>query len=110
MCIRDREYALVNVAGADGGFVGDVREACEKVLTDVADKCFDTEYLKAEQTVRIMDFIEKTYAVDPEFRWEKYPYCAVFRVSENRKWLSLRHILGKISMKEQKVIFNKIEG
>lgn len=83
------EYALVNVAGADGGFVGDVREACEKVLTDVADKCFDTEYLKAEQTVRIMESIEKTYAVDPEFLWEAYPDCAVFRVSENRKWFAV---------------------
>ena len=83
------EYALVNVAGADGGFVGDVREACEKVLTDVSDKCFDTEYLKAEQTVRIMESVEKTYDVTPEFLWEDYPDCAVFRVSENRKWFAV---------------------
>lgn len=83
------EYDLVNVAGAEGGFVGDVREACEKALTDVSDKCFDTEYLKAEQTVRMMEYIEKIYTTEPEFLWEKYPDYAVFRVSENKKWFAI---------------------
>ena len=89
------EYALVNVAGAEGGFVGDVREACERVLTDVSDKCFDTEYLKADQTVRMMGYIEKTYTTEPEFLWEKYPDCAVFRISENRKWFAVIMTVAK---------------
>lgn len=39
--------------------------------------------------MRMMGYIEKKYATEPEFLWEKYPDCAVFRISENRKWFAI---------------------
>jgi len=82
------EYVLVKVPSASGGFVGCVREACEGVLADVADRCFRTELRKAEQAKRITTFLEEHYEVKPEFLWERYPNYAVFRIPENGKWFA----------------------
>ena len=83
------EYVLVHVDSARGGFVGDVRTSCEKVLTDIAARCFDTEILRAEQTKRTLARIKSEFAVEPEFLWEKYPDCAAFRRPDNRKWFAV---------------------
>lgn len=85
----NEEYDLVNVSGAQGDFVGDVRGACKKILADVAGKCFDTEILKAEQTNRLLDFINDRYGVEPEFLWERYPGYAAFRRQDNEKWFAV---------------------
>lgn len=82
------EYVLVHVPSAVGGFVGDVRACCEKLLVNISDKCFNTEILKAEQTKRTVEFIKKTYAAEPEFLWERYPNYAVFRIKESQKWFA----------------------
>ena len=83
------EYVLVHVDSARGGFVGDVRKACEKVLLDIAAKCFDTEILKAEQTKRTLAFIKAEFSAEPEFLWEKYPDYAAFRRPDNQKWFAI---------------------
>lgn len=83
------EYVLVHVSGAEGGFIGDVRIACEKVLIDLSNKCFHTERLKAEQTKRMVEFMRRQYDSSPEFLWERYPNCAVFRIRENEKWFAI---------------------
>jgi predicted DNA-binding protein (MmcQ/YjbR family) len=83
------EYVLVHVDSARGGFVGDVRNACEAVLADIAARCFDIETLKAEQTKRALAWIRSEFSAAPEFLWEKYPDCAVFRRPENRKWFAV---------------------
>lgn len=83
------EYVLVHVEGAIGGFVGDVRAACEKVLIDISNKCFNIEVLKAEQTKKIIEFVKNSYNAEPEFLWESSPDYAVFRISENRKWFGV---------------------
>ncbi len=85
----DEEYVLVHVSSAEGGFIGNVRNACEKVLIDISNKCFHTELLKAEQTKRIVEFINKHYDAKPEFLWEKYPNYAAFRIKENEKWFAV---------------------
>lgn len=85
----DEEYVLVHVANAVGGFVGEVRDACENKLRDVSDKCFTTEVLKAEQTKRMVNFIENNLGVKPEFLWKQYPNDAVFRVADNEKWFAI---------------------
>ncbi len=33
-------------------------------------------------------FIFETYAAEPEYLWVKYPTCAVFRHTGNRKWFA----------------------
>ncbi|MDD3193568.1 MAG: MmcQ/YjbR family DNA-binding protein [Oscillospiraceae bacterium] len=84
----EEEYALVNAEGAQGGFVAEVRSACEQVLTDIAQQCFDTEILKAEQTKRVLAVIRSKYGVQPEFLWDKFPDCAAFRRQDNKKWFA----------------------
>jgi len=83
------EYVLVRVPGAAGGFIGDVRSACEVVLRDIAGRCFCTERLKAEQAKRTAALIRERFGAEPEFLWEKYPNCAVFRAKENGKWFAI---------------------
>ena len=83
------EYVLVHVDSARGGFVGNVRCACEKALLDVAAKCFDTEILKAEQTKRALAYMKSEFAAEPEFLWEKYPDYAAFRRPDSRKWFAV---------------------
>jgi predicted DNA-binding protein (MmcQ/YjbR family) len=83
------EYVLVHVDNAQGGFVGDVRKACEKALADIAAGCFDTEILRAEQTRRTLAWIKSEFSAGPEFLWEKYPDYAAFRRPDNRKWFAI---------------------
>jgi len=83
------EYVLVHVDSARGGFVGEVRSCCEKVLADVAAKCFDTEILRAEQTKRTLACLKSAFSAEPEFLWEKYPDCAAFRRPDNQKWFAV---------------------
>ena len=83
------EYVLVHVDSAQGGFVGDVRNACENALADIAAKCFDTEILRAEQTRRTLAWIRSEFSAEPEFLWERYPDYAAFRRPDNRKWFAV---------------------
>ena len=83
------EYVLVHVASASGGFVGEVRDACEKKILDVSNKCFTTEILKAEQTKRVVSFIESKFGAIPEFLWEQYPNYAAFRIADNKRWFAI---------------------
>lgn len=50
----EEEYALVHARNAQGTFINEVRSACENVLINLSQKCFNTEILKAEQTKRII--------------------------------------------------------
>ena len=83
------EYVLVHVDSAQGGFVGDVRKACERALADIAAKCFDTEILRAGQTKRTLAYMKAEFSAEPEFLWEKYPDYAAFRRPDNQKWFAV---------------------
>ncbi len=83
------EYALVHIESAQGGFVGEVRAACEAVLTDLAQSCFDSDFLKAKQTKRIVGAIQSDFGVAPSFLWADSPDCAAFRRLDNKKWFAL---------------------
>jgi predicted DNA-binding protein (MmcQ/YjbR family) len=83
------KYVLVHVDSAQGGFVSEVRKACEKTLLDVAAKCFDTEILRAEQTKRTLAWMKANFSAEPEFLWERYPDYAAFRRPDNRKWFAV---------------------
>lgn len=85
----NEEYVLVHVENAAGGFVGDMRDACGKVLTDISNKCFNVENFRAEQTKRILSYIKTRYDIEPGFLWDKYPNDAAFRKKENKKWFAI---------------------
>ena len=83
----NEEYTNIRTE-MDGEFVNKVREEYKKLLTDIKDKCFINKYFINDQTNRITEFINNKYSVNPEFLWEKYPGCAIFRNKNNKKWFA----------------------
>lgn len=83
------EYVLYRVPGASGGFVGAVKAECERILTDVAEKCFVPDDFKSPQTKQLIEYIRGRYGDEPEFLWEKFPDYAAFRRKDNRKWYAV---------------------
>ncbi len=82
------EYILYKT-NAVGAYVGEVRAAVESVLTDISERCFEPSVFKAEQTQRVMDYVNEKYGDELEFLWEKFPDNAIFRRTDNRKWYGL---------------------
>lgn len=87
--LTDEEYAPVKVAAAQGSFLAELRAACEQLLSEVAEKCFDTDVFKAEQTRRILHHMAEKYGCAPEYLWEKSPDSAVLRHKSNQKWFAV---------------------
>lgn len=87
----DDEYALIKT-DACGGFVGDVKEACEEVLYDISNKCYDYDVFKTDHARAAVGYINMALKTNTEFLWhDKTPtdYNAVFRHRINEKWFAL---------------------
>ncbi len=80
------EYTLVNVEGAVGEFVGQVRKEYIDVISDIYDKCSIVEVFKSDYAKKIIEYIYEKYEGVPEFLWDKYEGTAVFRHKETLKW------------------------
>ena len=93
--ISNEEYLLYKVTDAVGAFVGQVRDACEHVLTDIAEKCFDAESFSGDKTRAVIEYARNKYSNEPEFLWEKYPDCAVLRRTDTRKWYAVLMTIPK---------------
>ena len=107
-------YTLHLVEGASGSFVGSVKNAYEKILADIAANCFDDENFKSAQTTWLVEFIQKNFADEPEFLWEKFPNYAVFRRKDNRKWYAVimsvpRNKLGLDGVEELEILNLRVE-
>ncbi len=79
------EYILYKTT-AQGVFVGNVREAVEAVLIDIADKCFDSDVFKQMQTLQLTEYAAKAYGDRPEFLWKDTPDNAILRRKDSGKW------------------------
>lgn len=88
-------YTLHLNDGAAGSFVGVVRAEFEQILTDIAQKCFDTEVFKSKQAKEIIDYIRAKYGDELEFLWQKFPDNAVWRRKDNKKWYGALLIIPK---------------
>lgn len=82
----DDPYTLYLVEDAVGGFVGSVRADYERVLTDIAAKCFDREVFGSSGAKAVLSYAEKKYGNSAEYLWEKFPGNAVLRRRDNAKW------------------------
>ncbi|MDD4510344.1 MAG: MmcQ/YjbR family DNA-binding protein [Oscillospiraceae bacterium] len=82
----DEEYILHRVPGVSGSFVGTVREACEKMLAEISDKCFDPEIFKSAQAKQLIEYVRSAYGDELEFLWQKFPDNAVWRRKDTQKW------------------------
>lgn len=79
------EYVLYKT-NATGSFVGEVRNAIEAILTQVADQCYNTEIFKSIQAKEIICYVRDKYGDELEFLWEKFPDNAIWRRKDNEKW------------------------
>ena len=79
-------YTLHLAAGANGSFIGSIREAYEAALLDVVEKCGDRDVFKTANAQAVMAYIRKKYGDEPEYLWDKFPDNAIFRLPANQKW------------------------
>lgn len=88
--VRDKDtgepYTLFLAKNAVGSFVGAVRSEYEKILSDIAEKCFEKEVFHSAAAKHVIAYIQNTYGDTPEYLWEKFPDNAVFRRKDSRKW------------------------
>ena len=82
----EEEYTLVYVATSTGSFVGSVRTECENVLTDIVEKCYESDIFKSEYAKLIIQYIRDKYGAEAEYLWEKFPNNAIFREKTTKKW------------------------
>lgn len=85
----DEPYTLFLADGAAGSFVGAVRAAYEQVLTDIAEKCFDTVIFKSEYSQQVINYVKQKYGGELEFLWEKFDDNAIWRRQDNSKWYGI---------------------
>lgn len=104
---NEMEFALVDVEGVEGQFVGEVRQNYEDIIRDVIIKCTSKEAFKSNQAKEIIEYIEKRYGDKLEFLWEKFDDNAIWRNKQNNKWYGVLLIIpeNKLGLKSD----NKIE-
>ena len=80
------DYVLHLVSGAEGAFVGQVREEYERVLGRIAAGCFEKDAFKSEEARRVIEYVREKYHGELEFLWEKFSGNAIFRRQDTAKW------------------------
>lgn len=78
------EYVLYKTS-APGAYIGAVRMAAAAELQEIADQYFKPSVFSAPQTLRVLDFMSKTYGDAPEFLWEKFADNAVWCRKDTKK-------------------------
>ena len=82
------EYLALRIEG-QGEFVSKVREEYKSILSDIKKHCCDEKPFISEQANRMTKYIKEKYNNEPEFLWDKFKGCAIFRNSNNKKWYAL---------------------
>ncbi|MBQ7524579.1 MAG: MmcQ/YjbR family DNA-binding protein [Alphaproteobacteria bacterium] len=83
------EYVLHNVPGAEGEFVGAVRQAYYAALADIRDKCFIDDVFKSPDARAVIKYASERYGDKLEFLWKKLPIAAVLRRKDSHKWYAI---------------------
>lgn len=91
-------YTLHLVSEAKGEFVGRVRAEYQKVLQEIAEKCFDSSIFGGECSKKVIEYARAKYGDELEFLWERYPDAAVLRRKDNQKWYALFMTIPKAKL------------
>ena len=67
-------YTLHLVEGVNGAFVGKIREAYEKTLSDISEKCFEMDVFQYKQSKLVIKYAYEKYGDRVE------PYLHIFRM------------------------------
>ncbi|MCQ2575436.1 MAG: MmcQ/YjbR family DNA-binding protein [Treponema sp.] len=79
----DEKYALLDVASANGAFVGNLREKVSELMNQIFAECFETADVKQ----KYVDYLESEFGVKGEFPWDG-DNSSVYRCP-NGKWFGL---------------------
>ena len=85
----DEEYIAFRIEQQIGTFISHVRESYQSILMDIRDHCFEKCYFVSHQANRITEKISNLYHREPEFMWEKFPQCGVFKGTGDQKWFAV---------------------
>ena len=88
-------YTLHLVENVQGSFVGKVKDEYEKVLSGIAENCFENDVFKFEYSKLVIKYAKEKYGDDVEYLWEKFPDNAVCRRKDNKKWYFAILTVGK---------------
>lgn len=107
------EYILYKTKSV-GSFVGEVRQAIEAVLMQVAENCYDVEVFESPQSKEVISYVRRKYGDELEFLWKKFPDNAVWRRKDNAKWYGAiltvaKNKLGLNSNEEVEIIDLRIQ-
>lgn len=83
------EYVLYRTESATGSFVGEARRECANVLDDIAKKCYDKCNFQTRQSGELIAYVRARYGDELEFLWDKFPYDAVWRRRDTKKWYAI---------------------
>ena len=73
------ELYTLHLTSETGAFVGKVREEYEKILSEVAQNCFENNVFKSKYAYALIDYAKEKYGDLPEYLWEKFPDNAIIR-------------------------------
>lgn len=79
-------YILHLIENTAGSFVGNIKQQYEKILTEIADCCFDTDVFQSAQAKELISYVTETYGDDLEYLWKKFPNNAIWRRKDTQKW------------------------
>ena len=91
-------YTLHLVPEAAGSFVGSVRAEHDRVLSEIAEKCFVPDVFKGEIAHGVIEYVRSKYGGELEFLWEDTA-GAIWRRKDNRKWYGLLLVISKNKLK-----------
>ena len=94
-CAAEEEYILHRVPEATGTFVGQIRAEYDARLSEIADRCFDPEVFKGDQTGRVIAYCRQTYGSEFEYLWQDSPDAAIVRRADNRKWYAVLMLVSR---------------
>lgn len=83
------EYTLHLVEGAQGSFVGEVRDEYQGLITLIEEKCFERGYKTHSQVKEILDGVLEKYSALPEYPFEDDNETAVLRRNDSQKWFGI---------------------
>ena len=66
-------YTLHLSDSASGSFVGGVKMEYERVLTDIAEECFELDVFKSTQAKEVITYVREKYGNELEFLWKNFP-------------------------------------
>ena len=100
------EYALADVAGSVGDFIGKVKAEYENIINDIIAKCTVPDVFKSSYAKEIIKYVKDKYGDDLEYLWEKFPDNAVWRNKQNNKWFGALIVLAeqKLGLDSDKMV------